>query len=164
LASKEATNNSISPGAIWNSADQIINQWETLEYNDASNKAARYAFGYNEAAHIDDATSQSSLTRTHHQFTAMYEYFYPPLQKRPIQPPPPALPIWLSSTDRKHKYAFISENISILAEPSQPLESVVEAKIFYGKKRKAVWIEDFGDTNYLMKAADEWGQKRRKEK
>jgi hypothetical protein len=42
---KEATNNSISPGAIWNSADQIINKWETLECNDASNKAARYAFG-----------------------------------------------------------------------------------------------------------------------
>jgi hypothetical protein len=40
----------------------------------------------------------------------------------------------------------------------------VEAKHFYGKKRVAARIEDLGDTNYLMKAADEWGEKRRKEK
>jgi hypothetical protein len=94
----------------------------------------------------------------------MYEYFYPPPQKRPIQPPPPALPIWRSSTDHKHKYGFISENISILSEPSQPLEPLVEAKLFYGKKRKTVRIEDIGDTNYLMKAADEWGEKKKKAK
>jgi hypothetical protein len=40
--SKEATNNSISLTAIWNSVDQIINQRKTLEYSDASNKITRY--------------------------------------------------------------------------------------------------------------------------
>jgi hypothetical protein len=164
--SKEATNNPISLGAIWNSVDQIINQRETLEYT--PNKATRYSFICNEATYIDDTTSQlTHNASTHHHFSAMYEYFYPPPQRRPIQPHPSDLPIWRSSTDCKHKYAFISENISVLAETSQPLEPDVETMHFYGKKRKAVRIDelvDSGDTNYLMKAADEWGEKRRKKR
>ena len=97
----------------------------------------------NQVVVMDSSIPQLSLTRTHnasthHHFSARFDYFYPPPQRRPIQPPPPALPIWRSSTDRKHRYAFIAENISILAEPSQPWEPVVEANSFYGKKRKAV--------------------------
>jgi hypothetical protein len=38
-------------------------------------------------------------------------------------------------------YVFISENISILAQPSQSLEPVVETRTFSGKKRKAVRIK-----------------------
>ena len=145
-------------------ADRMTHQWEASVHLGLSSHNKRFMCQGNQVTAMSSCTSQSPLTRTHHQFTAMYQYFYPPPQKRPIQPPPPALPIWRSSTDRKHKYAFISENISILAEPSQPLEPVVEARLFYGKKRKAVRIEDLGDTNYLMKAADECGEKRRKEK
>jgi hypothetical protein len=96
-----------------------------------------------EAVVMNSSIPQSSLARTHNSsthrnFSAMFEYFYPPPQRRPIQPPPPTLPIWRSSTDRKHKYAYIAGNISILAEPSQPRAPVVEANPFSGKKRKSV--------------------------
>jgi hypothetical protein len=70
----------------------------------------------------------------------MFEYLYPPPQRGPIQPPPAALPIWRSSTVCKHKYAFITENISILTDPSQPWAPVVEANPFSRKKRKAARI------------------------
>jgi len=70
----------------------------------------------------------------------MSDYFYPPLSN-PIQPPPPALPLWRSRRDRKHQYIFILENIAILAEPSQPPEPAVVAQPSSGQKRKLIKIE-----------------------
>jgi hypothetical protein len=55
-------------------------------------------------------------------------------------------------------HAFISENISILAEPSQPLEPVAETRHFSGKKRKAVRIEELfysGDPRALIEPVEE---------
>jgi hypothetical protein len=121
----------------------MINQWEASAHIGFPVCSKRVGCEGNEAVVMNCSIPQSSLERTHNSsthcnFSAMFEYFYPPPQRRPIQPPPPALPIWSSSTDCKHKYAFIVENISILTEPSQPWEPVVEANSFSGKKRKAV--------------------------
>jgi hypothetical protein len=55
-------------------------------------------------------------------------------------------------------YAYISENISILAEPSQPLEPDVKTRPFSGKKRKAVRIEELfysGDPRDLIEPVEE---------
>jgi hypothetical protein len=62
-------------------------------------------------------------------------------------------------------YAFISENISILAEPSQPLEPVAETRPFSGKERKAVRIEELfysGDPRDLIELVEESNGKSKK--
>jgi hypothetical protein len=53
-----------------------------------------------------------------------------------MQPAPPALLLWRSRRHRKHRYAFILENIGILAEPSQPPEPAVVAPSFSGQKER----------------------------
>jgi hypothetical protein len=141
----------------------MINQWEASVCIGLSVCSKRVMCEGNQVVVMNSSIPQSSLTRTHnasthHNFSAIFKYLYPPPQRQPIQPSPPTLPIWRSSTDSKHMYAFISENISILAEPSQRLEPVVETSPFSGKKKKGVRIEELfysGDPRDMVEPVEE---------
>jgi hypothetical protein len=66
---KEATNNSYTPGAIWNFVDQSINQTITLEYNGAPNIPTRFFFWIQRSGFHRRHNLQFIIERTHNEKT-----------------------------------------------------------------------------------------------
>jgi hypothetical protein len=131
--SKEETNSPYTLGAVWNFVDQSIKQTHTLDYNGAPNTPTRFVLGYSEAAFIDGTTFSSPLKRKHNTLT--YQHI-------------------------KELIALKITGYNLINEKLNPVD-----KISKQWKHRMIWnhmkslLFCSGDSNDLMKPAEEWGEK-----